>query len=740
MASTIVKRSRARERRTLLIGLAIIVALFAFNWRHPDAFQIAELKASDMRMYVGRAPSPTGAIAIAAIDDASIAALGHWPWSRSVEARLVDALASYKPAVIGFDVLFSEADADDVEIAKLKDRLALMGLSRLVIDQALTAGNDSGFAQSLKAQGATYLGYAFESHRLGRGLVGESNAGFRSVTLNPPPLDYQSVREVGGKAGPLMSARAYLPPVPILNSAARGTAFVDVDADADGTMRTEMTVVRFNRRYCVPLYLALAAAYRNGATTELELAPFGVASVWLGDTHIPVDELGRMIIRFRGPAGTFPRYSISDILAHRVPPAALAGKIVLVGVTAHALGDRVVTPVGADFPGVELHANALDNLLRGDFVSRSEAGTGEERLAAFALVLAVSLAAAYLSAMWSAATAFALIIGFSAYAQYRLDADGVLIGVVFPLAAAVVAYTGLASYRYITEGLEKRHLRNAFEHYLHPDVIASVVDDPEGLKLGGERRHLAILFSDIVNFTARAERSEPEPLVALLNTYMSVMTELVLESDGVVDKLMGDGIMAFWGAPAHIEHPAQAAVDCALRMLDGLAELRRSDPRFADFDIGIGIATGEAVVGNFGGAQRFDYSVIGDTVNLAARLEGLTRHFKVHILVNRQTLDEAGAGYCAREIGLVRVKGKAQLVSIAEVAARRSDDANTSFYDRFNEALERIRNGAPEDARTTLDSLRAIAPDDRPLNLYLERLNGVADRTPAEIVFEFETK
>jgi len=292
--------------------------------------------------------------------------------------------------------------------------------------------------------------------------------------------------------------------------------------------------------------------------------------------------------------------------------------------------------------------------------------------------------------------------------------------------------------RYITEGLEKRHLRHVFEHYLDPDVIASVLDDPGGLKLGGERRHLSILFSDIVGFTARAERSEPEPLVAMLNTYMTAMTNVILESGGVVDKLMGDGIMAFWGAPLHVENPARDALNCALKMFDELHALAERDERFGDINIGIGITTGEAVVGNFGGERRFDYSVIGDTVNLASRLESLTRQFKVRILVNRQTLDEAGDGYIAREIGLVKVKGKDQLVPVVDVAGRDGDGVDPAFYQRFAQALGLLHEG--RSPASDLEQLLREHPNDQVIAMCLERLKAADGHPPPEMVFEFDTK
>ena len=741
-----VKTRRHRQAwRPLLIGIVILIGLFVFNGLHPAGFELADLKASDLRMYVTRRPPLSGAIAIAAIDEKSVAELGHWPWPRSVEARLSNALRDYQAAVVGYDVLFSESDEDDAQAARIAPHLKRLGIGDAAVRETLGTGNDLAFADALKQAGSTFLGYAFESHfdlaRAREFFAAPVTKGFQTEPIAPPPLAYNLVRELPGATPPLVAARAYLPPVAALNSAARGIGFVDIDADSDGVLRSELTVVRFGKRYCVPLYLALTAAYLKNAPLRLVVGPEGVRQVTLGDEEIPVDEIGRMLINFRGPPGTFPAYSIADLIAHRVPKAAIAGKMVLVGMTAHALGDRKITPTGGDFPGVEIHANAIDNVLRGDFVRRSRVeGTAEEDAVALALVLAISLAAAYLSPLWSAAAALGVVVGFSAYAQYRLVDDGVLIDVVLPLASALLTYTALATYRYVTEGSEKRYLRSALEHYLNPEVVQSVVDDPQGLQLSGERRHLAILFSDIVNFTSRAERFEAERLVALLNAYMNEMCKIILDSKGTLDKLMGDGIMAFWGAPNEIENPAAAAIDCALKMLESLERLRKADERFADVDIGIGIATGDAIVGNLGSEHRFDYSAVGDTVNLASRLEGLTRHFQVHLLVNRQTLAEAAGNYCAREVGLVKVKGKEQLVPIVDVAGRAGNGIDPTFYQRFNRALEHIRNGEATAANTMLQALSREAPDDALVSLYLEKIVEATDGQPTEMVFEFETK
>lgn len=728
---------RWRAMMTISIGFAAVLLVTLVNRMPQGPLQHLDLIASDLILYAHASPHPTGLVAIAAIDDRSIAEFGRWPWARSVHARLVEALKDYGVAAIGFDDLLSERDPADVERAAIADQLRRSGVADPSIFAELEKSNDEIFAKALKQQGETYLANTFDSHR----TVHRANidlSAYRTTFLNPPPLAYGVVRKEPGAAQEMIVADAYLPPIAVLNAAARGTAYVDIDEDLDGEARSYPAVIRFKRRYCMPLFLALADAYLRHPPTTIVFSAGGVRSANVGDRTIPLDELGRMMVHFRGPPGTIATYSIADIINRRLPAKLLKGRVILVGAIAHALGDRFSTPEGGDFPGVEIQANAVDNVIRGDFIFRSTETMAEEEWAGWILGVAISVAAAFATALTSAILLVVLALGYLLFTTWRLVSDGALIGIVFPFSTLGLSYFGAIIYRYATEGREKRHLRRAFELYLNPDVVASVVDDPAGLRLGGERRRLSILFADIVGFTSRAERSEPEPLVALLNTYMTVMTNVIFDSGGVVDKLMGDGIMAFWGAPVHLPNPARNAVECALRMLEELKALAARDDRFKDVNIGIGICTGEAVVGNFGGEGRFDYSVIGDTVNLASRLEGLTRQFKVHLLANRVTLEEAGAGFVAREIGLVRVKGKNQLVPVVEIAGREGDGVDPSYYQRFNQALEQLGHGSSPESG--LRALLAERPNDQVIAMCLERLS-TADGAPVrEMVFEFETK
>ncbi len=701
----------------------MVAALFVLNVHYPSLLALAELKAFDLRMYARGTRKPQGTVVIVAIDDKSISELGRWPWPRTVLAQLADALKNYKVAVVGFDMVFSERDDVDLERESLLAALNKAGLPTDKLQAAAGISNDQVFAQAIKNQGTTFVGYPlqvidpyFPSTRI--------DPEFVTKPETPAPLSYSLVRIDPGPISPVVpEAIAYLPNLPLINAAARGTGYFNTPTDADAVFRSEMMVIRFGKRYCEPLILAVTSAYAGDALTSLHLVNFGVASVRIGPVDLPVDEQGRMLVNFRGPAHTFHYYSVSDVIKHRVPEQELAGKIVLVGASALGVGDRWSTPMGANFPGVEIHANAIDNILTGDFIEKSDVTQGLERWCAALMGVAVTVGVAFLSPLWSFAVGAALIVSYFSFAQYLLVKDGLLLGVLFPIATTFSTYAGLAGYKYVTEGHAKNRLRHAFEHYLHPAVIEGLVQDPDKLKLGGERRHMSILFADIVGFTSRSERTPPEELVALLNTYMTAMIDTIMRSGGVVDKLMGDGIMAFWGAPADIPNPARVSIECALDMLGELDKLRKTDPRFADVDIGIGIATGDAIVGNFGGKQRFDYSAIGDTVNLASRIEGLTRHFKVHLLVNHQTLEEAADGFINRNLGMVKVKGKTQAVQIDEIAGRRGGAVEPAFYDEFAAALTALQKGSAHQALAELEELAKRKPEDWPVQIYLERLH-----------------
>jgi adenylate cyclase len=685
----------------LVTGLVVVAGVWSFFAFLPGALEYLDAVASDFEIYHFKPARPSGDVVIAAIDDASIAHLGRWPWSRNTHANLLKALREYQAAVVGFDVVFSEPG---------------------------TSSGDLSLAHAIATYKPTYIGFFF-SDNLSSSQTGVTS--YRSPPLDPPPLSYKLVRKVSSEIQEPPSAVAYLPSISELNRASAGAAYLNIDEDVDGAVRSFPTVFRFRGIYCVPFFLAMADAYRGKRPLSLTLNGDGVAEVSAANRSIPTDEAGKMTLHYRGPAGTIPRYSAADIIAGRLPSQALTGKVVVVGVTAAGLGDRFATPVGNNFPGVEIQANAIDEVIAGDFIRASSKTTQQEIVLGLVAGVIMVLAGAFLHGIASLTLTLVLASICSGYSVFRLVHDGTFVGAALPLSTLTFAYLAVVSSRYISEGREKRYLRSVFELYLSRDVIASILNDPAALSLGGQRRHLSILFADIVNFTSRAESTDPQILVAFLNTYMTTMTNVILEHRGVVDKLMGDGIMAFWGAPIPSDNPARQALQCALKMHEHLQLLARRDSRFCEVEIGIGIATGEAIVGNMGGENRFDYSAVGDTVNLASRLEGLTRIFGTRILVDSRTIQECGGGFVAREIGLVRVKGKQQLVTVVEVGS----DVDAAYFACFAGAAQTLRTGGSPEPE--LRRLLEERPDDQVVTMWLERL-PVARSPNYEISFDFD--
>jgi adenylate cyclase len=728
--------------RTFMLGVAVMVTMGVLN--HYHAFRRFEFTISDLRMYWHPSKKTSGAIAIAAIDDKSIAELGQWPFRRSVMAQFERALTDYKAAVIGYDVLFSEPDNFDVARASLVERLEKSGTPKAAAEQLLGESNDQAFANAIKAHGATILGYSLGTLEANGVAKGEIQQGFTTQMILPAPLSYNVAKIPPRVVRELYDSKSYRPPIPILNQAAHSTGYVSIDSDGDGVMRAQMMVARFHQGNRVPLSLAVLKALAGDATLNIDFGSMGdqvIIRSPKGALQFPINENGQMLLNYRGPEGTFPHISFTDILNKRVPPADLLGKVVLVGMTARGEGDRFNTPMGGDFPGVEIHANAIDNIVTNDVTVRSADDTVEP-IIALLLGLLMIVAASFLSANLTAMVAVVLGGSYVLIAQHLLWDDHQLVGIVYPLAMLASTYVVTAGFRYYEETKEKRYLRHAFEHYLHPSVISSVLSNPEGLKLGGQRRVLTVLFADIVNYTSLSEsmRTDPAALVTMLNEYMTTMTDRILDSGGVVDKIRGDSIMAFWGAPNDMPDHPKVAIDQALGMLVELRKLNDTDPRFKSFDIGIGIATGEVIVGNFGGERRFDYSVIGDTVNLASRLEGLTRKFGAHLLVSRDTMiGAADAKYIKREIGQVRVKGKQDAVAVVEVVAHANDGVDPEFYDRFAYLKQLLLEGKADEARDELERLKSENPDDGVISLYVERFSSLAE-LPREMLFEFDTK
>ena len=614
-------------------GIALIVAVVLSLLRLADftLFEILEQKTLDLQFNLRGPVAPGPETVIATIDEKSINRLGRFPWPRSTWGRVVDRLTEEGAKVIVFDVFFSEPES---------------------------VASDDLFQKAIMRSGRVVLPMVFD---LKGGYV---ESGFTDQKVEfLLPAAYRAMRSPEQDVVP--EARMVLPTLNRFSEFAKTLAHINMVPDIDGTLRWEMLAIKYRDEYYAPIGLQAARLYRDIPLEQL-LLDFG-SGVRLGDRYILTDVFGRMLINYRGPNNTFPMYSLSDIIDRNLPEGSLQDKIVLIGATAIGIYDLRVTPFSTNMAGIEKHASVVDNILRGDFLYQAM-DLDIPLVFLFSIVLGLLLPR--LGAQAGVALFLGLIAGYSALVHYLFIAKGVWFSYVYPASALFFCYTSQTAYRFFTEERRARDIRKMFSSYVSKRIVDELIRDPSQMRLGGTRKELSVLFSDIRGFTTFSEKYQPEEVVSQLNEYLGAMTDIVFQHDGTLDKFVGDAVMAFWGAPLDQPDHAQRAVRCAVDMIRKLQELQKqwADEGKHVIDIGIGINTGEMVVGNMGAeGKKMDFTVIGDNVNLAARVEGLTRKFDSHIIITEFTFAKVKDSVEAKELEAVTVKGKERPVTMFNV-------------------------------------------------------------------------
>ncbi len=618
--------------------IALCGALLALLLQFTPAMQRLEWITFDQRLEWLRAEAPLHPeVAVVLIDEASLQALdplvGRWPWPRSLYGDLLEFLAMGGARAVVFDLLFTERE--------------------------LGAGD--GDLRLLEASAAT--GIAYHAFQLQKEAPDERFDGHGTAELNHPlPEGFAELHAIGpARLNDEHGNNAYLMPVGELYHAARGMGWVGLGPDEDGVYR----------------HARLFDSYQGSLLPSLSLAPLlgehelSVESerVLFDGHEVPLDGRGRYLVNLTGPGEP---YSIGGIFASiqrlqrgevdelLIYPDEFADKIVFVGASAAGLEDVKATPLSAKTPGVMVHAAVASNLLSGEFLrpTSSELDTliivTLALLTGYSVILGRRLALQLLLPL----LLIGLYLGFNLQRFSQLEVYP-LIG---PLTAVGFTWLSALAWLAFTEGRDKHRVRNMFSRYLSPAVLSEVMDDYEA-QLGagvGKREELTILFSDVRGFTGISESLEAEQVVELLNTHFSVMSEIIFQRQGTLDKFIGDAIMAFWGAPIRVEDHARRAVQAALEMSRGVDEVNQqlAQKGLPPVRIGIGLNSGDVVLGNIGSERKLDYTVIGDSVNLASRLEGLTSHYGCPVLISEFTRAELGSEQPCAMVDLVRVKGK----------------------------------------------------------------------------------
>ena len=606
------------------IALVVAIALSVLHVWHFRFFEVLEEKTLDLRFAMRGKVAPGPETVIAVIDEKSINKLGRFPWPRSVWGRVVDRLTEEGARVIVFDVFFSERESVE---------------------------SDDLFQRAIMRSGRVILPVVFDFSE-----TGYKESGFTGRKLDfMTPSAYSVLKNTDEPFSPL-KAKMVLPTLLRFSAFSKALAHINMIPDMDGTIRWEVLAIEYQGYYYAPIGLQAARLFRGLKSEDLALDYRG--SVRLGYTTIPIDGFGRMLINFRGPNNTFPMYPVSDILDRTTRAGAFKDKIVLIGATAQGIYDLRVTPFSTNMAGIEKHASVVDTILRGDFIYRTEA-TVIPLILLFAGILGIYLPR--LGAKAGAGLFLALLVGYGWIVYYLFVSKGIWFNFVYPSSALVFGYTSQTAYRFFTEERRARDIRKMFSSYVSKRIVDELIRDPSKARLGGERKEITVLFSDIRGFTSFSEKHQPEEVVSMLNEYLGAMTDIVFKYDGTLDKFIGDAIMALWGAPTAHPDQAESAVRCALAMGERLGELQKKWAAEGKpvLDTGIGINTGEMVVGNMGAeGKKMDYTVIGDHVNLGARVESLTRQYNNHIIITEFTYEQVKDIVEVNKLGSVTVKGK----------------------------------------------------------------------------------
>ena len=590
--------------------IAGVITLLTWSGLAAGAFQGVQLRLVDALF---PAIGPDDRIAVVRVDEHSLDRVGQaWPWPRSVHASLIRALRERGATLIGYDVTFAEPTVPE---------------------------EDGALAEALAEDADVVLA---------------ANAIFGGRLEDPPrAIDLDL-------------------PVAELADAAVLVAHANVIPDPDGVVRALPPVIEAPDGAYVPSLSLALYALGEDLDGQLTFRPDG----WqIGDRLIPTDRAHLMDVNFSAPA-EFPTYSAAAVIEGDVPADAFEGRIVLVGATALGLGDTRLTPLdkATGEPGVFVHANALNTMLTRAFLFPD--GRPSVLLAVFAIALLVALAVAFLRVWASPVVVFGIGTAYVALAFWRFD-HGRVMNLVYPALAIVVAFTGALGVRYFTEERERRRVTRVFGRYVAQDVVDEVLAAPEAAlaSLEGQSRTLSVLFADLRGFTSASDGAEPEELVGALNVYLDAMVRAVNDEQGTIDKFMGDCVMAFWGAPRLTEDHAERAARAGIKMLDYIDEAVAAG-KTSGLEVagcGVGIDTGEAVVGNIGSHDRLDYTVVGDTVNTASRLCGVAGPGQ--IVVTEECAAELRGAFRIGDMPSLEVKGKAKPLRVYQVLREGQESA-----------------------------------------------------------------
>jgi adenylate cyclase len=690
--------------KNFMVGPALSVLFIAVAYWDPSPLETLRFKTFDLYQQIKPREQTKLPVVIVEIDEPSLAELGQWPWPRTLLADLTDKIRSAGALVVGFDIVFAEPD-----------RLSPKAVSKALrgVDEGLRGriealpGNDEVFAATI-ARGRVVLGQA-------------------ATNQDASQSDLAAARKTGvGQRGPdprrfLDNYPSLVRNIPELEKAAAGLGVSTVLPDADGVVRRVATVYNVRGELFPAFGPEMLRVATGGRQFVIRSDEAGITGAVLTGVAIPTEHNGLSWIRFNAhDPGRF--VSAKDVLSGAVPPERLRGHLVLVGASAAGLLDIRATPLGTSMPGVEIIAQWLETVLTGAHLTRPNFMVVVEYGFLLALCLFLAVTVPKVGALISFVIGGGSVLVLIGTSWYFFSAKGVMLGVAYPAIAGFLLYSILIFIKYMREEKQRRQLRHAFNHYVSPDLVSEISADPGRLELGGESRELTFLFTDIAGFTSLTERTEPAMLVKLLNDYLDPMCRIVMTHGGTIDKIVGDAIHAIFGAPSTMPDHAARAVACALEM-DAFArafEKRKAEEGIKFGITRIGVNTGRAVVGNFGGEARFDYTAHGDAINMAARMESVNKYLGTRVCVSGATA-EGAPGVKFRPVGSLVLKGATFGIPAFEPLSE--EEFASPRVAAYNAAFAVLDNGADQ-AKSAFANVEQEFPGDPLVAFHLARLQS----------------
>ena len=734
-------------RRAQQVGLAravcilLLFALVPLRLADPRPLQELRTRTFDFFQVLRPRPQEIRPVVIVDIDEASLKAIGQWPWPRTTVADLLTQITQLGAVAIGFDIIFPEPDRMSPAIAEQSFR-GIDAETRAKLDRL--PSNDEALAEAIKHS---------------RVVVGQAGAAAPEVRTAADAALQTGFAVRGPDARPyLVTFAGLLRNVPVIEQAAAGRGLFSIDPEPDGIIRRVPVIMTAQGSLVPSLSMEMLRVVTGSSAILVRVDEAGVQSVAVPGLELPTDRNGQFWVHFNhhDPA----RYvSAKDVLQGNVPPDRLAGKLVLIGTSAIGLLDLKTTPLDAAIPGVEVHAQILESVLSKSCLVNPNYAIGAELALAVLFGLAIIIAAPMLPASIVIVLGGCLIAGLIGLSLYLFVEHNLLIDFTYPLISSWLIYLVLTFVNYFREQKQRRQIRSAFGYYLSPHMVEQLARSPEKLVLGGEERRMTILFSDVRGFTTISEyyKDDPQGLTRLMNRFLTPLTNAIIDRKGTIDKYIGDAIMAFWNAPVDDAEQEANACEAALEMLSRAETLNGELKREAETNsgvymplrIGIGLNTGPCVVGNMGSDFRFNYSVLGDTVNLASRLEGRTKDYRIPVVIGSRTAEGAKRRFAVMEIDLIMVKGKKQPEAVFTVLGRSEVEADPRCQELRNanaQMLGRFRSQKWDEAVELIARCRKFANGfelSGLYDMYEERIELYRAQPPGPDwagVYEAETK